>query len=333
MKLWLRGIGLVLLVIVGIAAIAWWWSDGESTNDAYVVGHVHPLAPRVGGSVASVLAQDNQHVHAGDVLVTLDPADFRVREQLARAQIAQAQAQIAAATAQKEQARASIASTAATLHRSRLDLTRAEELIGESPRGISRQEYDAAKATRDSADAAAQAAQAQLAAADAAESAAQAQVATGQANLEDALLAIGYTRIVAPVDGYVGRKTVEVGARVNIGQTLLAIVADDVWVVANYKETQLRGIRSGAPADIRVDALPGVRFKAKVDSFSPASGAQFSLLPPDNATGNFTKVVQRIPVKLLFDPVQLAQYRAQLMPGLSVVARVEPAAGAKSPSP
>jgi membrane fusion protein (multidrug efflux system) len=324
LKTWLRIIGVLLVVGAVAFLIVRIWNGAESTTDAFVTGHIHPVSPRVTGTVLEVRTDDNRHVHAGDILVVLDPEDFRVRVELAQAQIAQGEAQLAIAEAQAAQAHAAIASAGATAERTRLDLQRATELVGETPRGISRQEFDAAKAGFDAAHAAVDGAQAQLAAAAAARQAAAAQIATGRANLHDANLALGYTQIVAPIDGYVGRKSVEVGARINAGQTLLAVVSDDVWVVANYKETQLRDIGVGAAVAIAVDALPNVPLHGHVESFAPATGAQFALLPPDNATGNFTKVVQRVPVKIRIQPDELAKYRTQLAPGLSVITDIRP---------
>ena len=328
MKVWLRVTGIGVLVLAGVLLAIRLLGTAAKTSDAYVTGHVHPITARVAGTVLEVRVDDNQHVHRNDVLVVLDPEDFKVRDQLSRAQIAQAHAQVAAAVSQIAQAQAVIASTSASLEKARLDLKRATELIGESPRGISQQEYDAARASFDAASAARQGANAQLATAQANQQAAEAQIATGEANLRDAGLALSYTEIRAPIDGYVGRKTVETGARINPGQLLMALVEDDLWVVANYKETQLRDIRVGSPVRMTIDAIPGVVFGGQVDSFSPASGAEFSLLPPDNATGNFTKVVQRVPVKIRFDAGQLGRYRRQLIPGLSVETKIQPAASA-----
>jgi membrane fusion protein, multidrug efflux system len=323
----LRWSGGIIFVAVIAAAIVWLSANGNTTTDAYVTGHDHPISARVIGTVIDVRVDDNQHVQAGQVLVVLDPADYEVQAQLANAQIAQAKAQLAAAVAQAAQAQAQITGTQATYDRAQSDFTRADELIGQTPRGISRQEYDAARATRDATSAAHDSAKAQLAAADAAEDIARAQIETGQANLRNADLALSYTKIVAPVSGYVGRKTVEVGARVNAGQTLLFVVSDDIWVVANYKETQLAGIAPHAPVDIWIDALKGHQLAGYVDSIAPGTGQEFALLPPDNATGNFTKVVQRVPVKIRFDPSELQEFRDRLVPGLSVETRVKLAVG------
>jgi membrane fusion protein (multidrug efflux system) len=324
-KLWVKLVGAFFIVIAVAVGAIWLLSDDLTTTDAYVAGHVHPLAPRVTGTVVRILTDDNRYVRKGDVLVLLDPRDFGVQVEQARAQLAQAQAQVPAAEALIEQARAAITSAEVTVERTKLDYDRDTALLASS--AVSRHDYDAAKAAYLGALAALEGARGVLASSMASRQVALAQVATAKANLENAELALAYTRIIAPVDGYVGRKNVELGARVNAGQTLLSIVSDDLWIVANYKETQLRGVAIGAPVNITVDALPHRRLEGYVESFSPASGAQFALLPPDNATGNFTKIIQRVPVKIRIRPGDLAQFRAHLMPGLSAVTEIEPLAG------
>ncbi|HEY9642319.1 MAG TPA: HlyD family secretion protein, partial [Coleofasciculaceae cyanobacterium] len=147
--------------------------------------------------------------------------------------------------------------------------------------------------------------------------AANAAIAQAQANLADAQLQLSYTNITAPEAGHVGRKTVEVGNRVQAGQPLMAVVGDNLWVVANFKETQVREMRPGDAVEVELDAFPGHPFSGRVDSLSPASGSQFALLPPDNATGNFTKVVQRIPVKIALDPDSTKGYESRITPGMS----------------
>lgn len=322
MKLALRIIG-ALLVLGTLAVLLFAWLDKtETTTDAYVTGRIHPVAARVTGTVSALYVDDNQHVKAGDVLLALDTRDFDVRVEQARADIDRAKGQLASAQAQVAEARAAVVSADANVRKTGFDLTRASELVNETPRGISRQEYDAARAASDSAKANKTSAEARTVAAVAAVTQANAQVATGEASLHDAQLAYGYTKVLAPVSGYVGRRTVETGARVTAGQTLLAIVSDDVWVVANYKETQLHGMKRGTEARMTIDALPGATFIGHVDSVAPASGSQFALLPPDNATGNFTKVVQRVPVKILFKDEDLRRYRERLPPGLSTIVKI-----------
>ncbi|SEM51177.1 membrane fusion protein, multidrug efflux system [Luteibacter sp. UNCMF331Sha3.1] len=322
MKHALRIIG-GLLVLGTLAVLLFFWLDRtETTTDAYVTGRIHPVAPRVTGTVQVLRVNDNQHVKAGDVLLELDTRDFDVAVEQARAEIERARGQVASAEAQIAEASAAIVAAAASTRKTALDLRRADELVNETPRGISRQEFDAARAAADAAVANASSANARKVAATAARASAVAQVATAEAALHNAQLAYGYTKVIAPVGGYVGKRTVEVGARVNAGQTLLAIVSDDVWVVANFKETQLRGIRPGTVAHMTIDAIPDADFTGKVDSFAPASGSQFALLPPDNATGNFTKVVQRVPVKILFSAEDLQRDRPRIVPGLSTIVKI-----------
>ncbi|WP_232071964.1 HlyD family secretion protein [Paraburkholderia pallida] len=323
-----------LLVIVGFAVFALlvaalmvlaFSENNHSTDDAYVTGHVHLISPRVNGTVEHVVVDDNQFVHAGQVLVELDPRDFDVRIALERARILQAQGAQRGAEAAIAEAEAAIVAATADARKATLDYERAKSLVSQTPRALSQQEFDNANAAWIAARSQVDAANARLAAARAALVAAQAQEAQGHANLRDADLQREYASVVSPVDGYVGRKTVESGQRVSPGQPLLAIVEPNVWVVANFRETQLKRIAAGDPADVTVDAEPGVTLHGRVDSLSPATGAQFALLPPDNATGNFTKVVQRLPVKIVFDqplPVRLA-------PGLSVHASILPAEHAR----
>jgi membrane fusion protein (multidrug efflux system) len=315
-------IGGFFLFAVSLAAIAaFTFSEGNrSTNDAYVTGHVHPVSSRVNGTVERVLVGDNQLVRAGQVLVVLDHRDFEVRVALERSRIEQARAGRQGAAAAIAQAQAAIRAATADARKADLDFDRARELTTETPRGLSRQEYDAANAARTSAHAKAEQAAAQLVAARAALDAAQAQEAQGDANLRDASLQLEYSTIVAPVTGYVGRKTVETGQRVGPGQPLLSIVEPSVWIVANFRETQLAHVRPGDLIEVRIDARPGVVLRAHVDSLSPATGGEFALLPPDNATGNFTKVVQRIPVKIVFDRTP----DGRLAPGLSAAVTIVP---------
>ena len=307
------------------------------TDDAYLAGHLHPISSRIPGVISKVLVEDNQFVHAGDVLAELDPADQRVRVEQIEAQIAQVQQQIAQADAQTAQARASASGAAAqvlqaqaTLLRTEQDASRLSELYTKQMKAISKAELDAAVAARSSAAAdlaarkdAATAAQAQIGASQAAREVLKAQVKVLQTQAKDAQLQLGYNRIVAPVNGRVGRRDMEVGQRVQPGQQIAAIVQDEVWVQANFKETQLAKLRPGQQVDVRIDALPDEHLVGRLDSFSPASGNQFALLPADNATGNFTKIVQRIPVKVIFAPADLQRLAGRLAPGMSTVVDID----------
>ncbi|WP_198432878.1 HlyD family secretion protein [Burkholderia ubonensis] len=293
----------------------------RGTDDAYVTGHLHVISPRVAGTVERVLVDDNQFVHAGDPLVQLDMRDFDVRVALQRARVAQARSDAGRARALVEQADAARVSAHADAEKAELDYARARELTRETPRGLSKQEYDAADAARKSAHARIAAADAQRRSALAAWQAADAVSGQNDAELRDALLQRQYTTVVAPSDGYVGKKTVETGEHVSPGQALLTLVEPRAWVVANFRETQLRRVRAGDAVQLRFDALPGLTFGGRIDSLSPATGGQFSLLPPDNATGNFTKVTQRVPVKILLDGRAAAEPR--IRPGLSVVVTLQ----------
>jgi membrane fusion protein, multidrug efflux system len=159
------------------------------------------------------------------------------------------------------------------------------------------------------------------------EEAARAEAEAAQAQVKNSELQLSYCTIVAPVSGRIAEKTVQAGNRVSVGQALLAVVEDNVWIEANFKETQLEGIRVGQPVDIKIDALPHYRFKGRVDSLQPGSGSNFALLPPDNATGNFIKIVQHVPVKILFDPESIIAVRDKIVPGLST----EPSIAATQP--
>ncbi len=307
------------------------------TDDAYLAGHLHPISARIPGVIAKVLVEDNQIVHAGDVLAELDPADQRVRIEQIEAQIAQVQQQIVQADAQTLQARASASGAAAqvlqsqaTLLRTEQDAGRLSELYTKQMKAISKAELDAAVAARSAAAAdlsarkdAATAAQAQIGASQAAREVLKAQIKVLQTQVKDAQQQLGYNHIVAPVDGRVGKRDMELGQRVQPGQQIAAIVQDQVWVQANFKETQLANLRPGQSVNVHIDALPDEHLVAKLESFAPASGNQFSLLPADNATGNFTKIVQRIPVKVIFAPADLQRLAGRMAPGMSAVVDID----------
>jgi membrane fusion protein (multidrug efflux system) len=335
-----------VLLVVGLIAVAalvaggrmWYRSHNfVDTENAYVTGHVHPVSSRIPGVVTKVLFDDNQLVQAGTVLAELDPADQGVKVEQIQAQIASAQQQVIQADAAIEQARAQASAAKAQVVQSQANLVRAKQdaerfgqLYNTTMKAVSKAEVDAATAARAAANADvtarrdnASAAQAQIAAAMSARDVLKAQVNVLQAQLKDAGQQLGYNRIVAPVTGRVGKKSIEVGARIQPGQQLAAIVQDDVWVTANFKETQLAGIVVGQPVKVEIDALPDHELIGRVDSFSPASGNQFALLPADNATGNFTKIVQRVPVKITFKPEDLKKYAGRLAPGMSTVVEID----------
>jgi membrane fusion protein (multidrug efflux system) len=333
-----RPVLMTVLVVLALAAVTGgvlYWLHArqfEKTDDAFVTGHIVRIAPRVAGQVTRVRVDDNQVVRRGDLLVELDPTDLQARVnqseadvQAARGRLAEAEAQVAMGRAQVGQAKAAEVAAGTEAERAAADLKRDEAL---DPRAISQQQLDAARAAARSAaanlNAAKQktvAAQSQLDLSKAQVKTAQAGVAEAQATLEQNRTFLGYTKITAPEAGRVTNKSVEAGAYVQTGQALLSIVPRDVWVVANFKETQITNMRVGQPVTVKVDAYPHKVFRAHVDSFQTGTGAAFSLLPPENATGNYVKVVQRVPVKIVFDEPPDDRYL--LGPGMSVTPKVK----------
>ena len=330
-------VGVIALLAIGAGGRMWYRSSHfVETENAYVTGRMHQVSSRVAGVVTKVLVEDNQMVKAGDVLALLDPADQSVRVEQIQAQIAsmeqqvkQSDAQLLQVRAQAGAASAQVRQAEAQLLRARQDAERFGQLYNDTMKAVSKSEVDASSAARAGAvaDVAARrdnaaAAQAQIGAAEAGRDVLKAEIKVLQAQLKDARQQLAYNSIVAPVAGRIGRRSVEVGARVQPGQAMLAVVEDNVWVVANFKETQLGGLAPGQAVSLEVDALPDHHLVGRVDSFSPASGNQFALLPADNATGNFTKIVQRVPVKITLDPQDVKKYAGRLVPGMSVVAEV-----------
>jgi membrane fusion protein (multidrug efflux system) len=304
--------GVILVGLVALGGRRWWIGRTHvSTDDAQVDGHIIPVLPKVGGFVTQVRVVENGQVHQGDTLGMLDDRDYR-------AKLAQADGDLAVALAgvsnraRVGQAEAQVAQAQANALKARADLERLRPLAAEEI--VSQQQLDAAESASRAADAALAAAQAALVGADA-------RVGAARAARDQAALNLSYTNITAPSGGVVSKKTVEVGQLVQPGQPLMSVVPlDDIWVTANLKETQTANVHPGAVADITVDAYPGRHFAGHVESIAPATGARFSLLPPDNATGNFTKVVQRIPVRIKLDaPNDSLQ---PLRPGMSVVATI-----------
>jgi membrane fusion protein (multidrug efflux system) len=389
--------GVVLAVLILVGGVVWLRSRGkEATDDAQVDGHITQMAPRVGGSVIKVLVTNNQAVNAGDVLVVIDPRDYEIAVERARAELAdaratasaartgvpiarvettsgvstasggvqQAEAGVAGADREIQVAQANLVSAQAHLREKEATATRAARDV-ERLRGlvqkdeISQQQFDAAVAQADSARAAADAAKSEVVAAqgaipvaeqraaaargtaaqaraglanartapqqlqvtEARATSADARVRQAEAALKQAELNLEHTTVRAPGAGVVSRKSVEPGQVVQPGQPILALVdLNDVWVTANFKETQLAKMRPGQKAQIEVDGLGGKTFEGHVDSIGAATGARFSLLPPENATGNYVKVVQRVPVRIFFEPGQDPNHL--LRPGMSVTPTV-----------
>ncbi len=343
------GIAAAITVLVWLGQIAIHGYHYVETDNAYITGHLHQISPQLDGQVKEVLVTDNQSVGAGDLLVRLDSLEFelalqkaraaldqaRAQESQTRAASAQAEAQLAEARARVAQAGAQIAQTTALRELAQLTLARNEQLLTHGG-AITQAELDSARSASRASEAALAAADANLAAnqsgvasAEAAQNSAHAQISAAGANIavaeaavRDAERKLSYTRITAPTAGHIGNKAIEVGNRVVAGQSLFSIAASEMWVVANFKETQLALMQTGQPVELTVDALPNHLLHGRIASLSPASGAQFALLPPDNATGNFNKVVQRVPVKISLDESALHELGDRLRLGLSVIVNV-----------
>src|SRR5262245_1582682 len=389
-------LGVLVLAVIG-GALWWWMTQGrESTDDAQVDAHVIPMSSRVGGTVLKVLVEDNQVVEAGAVLVEIDPRDYQVAVDKARAELAdaeaaaitaqsnvpitsttatsnvgqaqsgleQARSNVEAAAREVEVARARLIATQARLRESEANATRTARDV-ERLRGlvakdeVSQQTFDAAVSAAEQAKAAVDTVRAQIAEAEAGvkmaesrqiqataaeqqaraalqgaqtapeqvtamrarASSAQARVEQAKATLAQAELNLAYTVVKSPVKGIVSKKSVNPGQVVQPGQPLMALVqTDEVWITANFKETQLENMRAGQRVIVEVDAIGAKDFTGHVDSIAAATGARFSLLPPENATGNFVKVVQRVPVKIVLEPGQDPEHL--LRPGMSVTPTV-----------
>ena len=326
-------IGAVIVVLGLFFGIRYWMyaSTHEDTDDAYVTGYTHQISSRITGTVQEVLVDDNWHVSAGQPLLKLDPRDYQVQLQKdrasylqAQAQLLQASAQIPLAEAQLVQAQAQADSTKANSDYLQRTFERNSQLFYQGRGVISKQDLDTAQsqaetsvATYKANVAAVNVSKENVKVAHAQEEAARAEAEAAQAQVKNSELQLSYCTIVAPVSGRIAQKTVQTGNRVSVGQALMAVVEDNVWIEANFKETQLERIQVGQPVDIKIDALPHYRFKGRVDSLQPGSGSNFALLPPDNATGNFIKIVQRVPVKILFDSESIKAVRDKIVPGLS----------------
>jgi membrane fusion protein (multidrug efflux system) len=322
------GIFLIGGIIFGIKEYIY-FSKHIDTDDAQIDGDISPVVARVGGYVDSIMFEENTHVNKGQLLVKIDPRDYQVKvEQAQAAQVGASaginvgQSQISTTAANSSSARADVVSARARLDKVRKDYDRYANLVQDG--SITRQQFDQAKADLE-------VAQANYSAANDRYKAAQEQVATSrsqlkvtntgvsqrQVDIDYAKLQLSYTNVKSPSSGIVAKKNVQVGQLVQPGQTLFAVVNDNsIYVTANFKETQLNEIRNGLKVDLKVDAYPNLKVQGTVYNFSPATGAKFSLLPPDNATGNFVKVVQRVPVKIKISGSK--EDIAKLRPGMSV---------------
>lgn len=322
-----------------------------STDDAYTTGNIHQISARVPSSVTGVEVADNQLVQEGDLLVRLDSREFDIDLESARAAVAQAEASISQAeaaillsNANELSAKAKVSETTALgkqsvarLSLANTDYERNLAISERNPGAISKSDIDNASERQQEAESAVDAAAASLDATQAAVSAAgsktiaaKADLKAAKANLKSAESKIAlaelnmeFTRVTAPVTGKVSKKSVEIGQRLAPGQPLMAIVPQEVWVIANLKETQLARVKIGQSVEIDVDAIPEIAFHGKVESIQEGSGSTFSLLPSDNAIGNFTKIVQRVPVKIVLDKNQVDHFKDRLVPGLSAVPKID----------
>jgi membrane fusion protein, multidrug efflux system len=330
---------IVLLAIAGIVAvvggIAWWLEARhyESTDDAFIDVHMVRVAPQVAGRVASVPVDDNQVVAPGQLLIRIDPATLQAQlaqavanQANAAASLLQARAQLVVVAANAEQARAQVGVAEANASNAAITLKRDLALV--ASQALARQQLDDATASAASTAASLVAAKKSLDSAEAQRGVTLSQIEAADANLksmaaqaEQARLNLSYGDVVASEAGTVTHKNVSPGDYVQIGQNIMALVPLRVWVTANFKETQLDSMRVGQPVDIHVDAYPGKTFHGHVDSFQRGSGPAFSLLPPENATGNYVKVVQRIPVKIVFDDPP--DPKLPMCPGMSAVPTVK----------
>ncbi|HEY5513919.1 MAG TPA: HlyD family secretion protein [Geomonas sp.] len=318
--------GIILLIILVCAAAfgveKWVTSKTHiETDNAFIESHIHSISSRIPAMVKRVTVVDNQFVHKGDLLVELDASDYQARVKTASASLEMARNETSGDYAQVESARASIGLAKAKLDQANLDLARGEALYAKEV--IAKEQLDRLFTAR-------KIAQMQLKEAQEAEHHAQAviglsgtgskdaRVAQKQGELETASLSLSYVRIVAPSDGYITKKSVEAGNYVQPGQSLMALVTlDDAWVTANYKESQLTDVKPGQKVEFTVDTYPGSIFKGSVESIMAGTGAAFSMLPPENATGNYVKVIQRIPVRIAIDKGSDPKHLLRI--GMSVV--------------
>ncbi|MBV6819795.1 HlyD family secretion protein [Rahnella sp. PD12R] len=332
---WLVAAVVVVLLIV----IAFWMlSSGSApeTDDAFVSADSTLVAPRISGTISDVYVQDNQSVKAGDVLAKIDDRDYRNAVLTAQASLETANAQMLSLTAQLAkqqqtilQAQAMVNADSASIAYARQSADRYKRLLQNgSGTADARDESDAnlrsKLASQQSDMAAAQAAEKQVDVLKAEQAQAKAAIDSAATALAQAKLNLSYTEITAPVDGVVGQRSLRIGGYVSAGTRVLAVVPlHDAYIVANYLETQLGDVQQNQPVDIKIDALPGVTLKGKVDSISPATGVTFSPISPDNATGNYTKVVQRLAVKILLDKDQADAKRLKV--GMSVIPTINTA--------
>lgn len=323
-------LGLVLAVAIFFSIKEYlYFQTHVDTDDAQIDGDISPVVARVGGYVNEIRFQDNQRVNKGDTLVVLDDRDYKIKVEQAEAALGATEQtvdvsrfNVIATQANIATAKANIEAAKAKWWKATEDFKRFENLYNDH--AITKAQYDAAKAEKDAAQAALEGAESQytvivkqVGATQQQVSATASNLSVRRADLDYARLQLSYTVITAPVSGIVSKRNIQPGQLVQAGQTLFSIVNDSsIYVTANFKETQMKNLRQGDKVDIIVDAYPSQKLTGVIDNFAGATGAKFSLLPPDNATGNFVKVVQRIPVKIMLNADQT--FLSQLRPGMSV---------------
>lgn len=332
----LRFILITLALLIGVATTVYCvriFDRYESTDDAYIDGHVISISPQVPALVAAIHFDDNQYVHKGDLLLELDPKDYQIAlnqargaESAAKGRLEQAHTGVVTAESAVNQAQAAVDSAQAVLENAKHTLKRYQGL---SVQARSQQDIDTAIANRKTAAASVEQARAQLQSAKSQVASARASVIAAdgdfqkaQADTRRAETNLGYCRIVAASDGRITNKAVDPGAYVTPANPLFQIVSSNVWVIANFKETQLNHMRPGQPVKVTVDAYPNLALKGKVDSIQAATGSRISVIPAENATGNFVKVVQRVPVKITLDGNTSSDRTRILSPGMSVEPKV-----------
>ncbi len=326
-----------IVTIVAVILILLWYNHSqkyESTDDAFVDARIVRLAPQISGVITNMPVAPNRHVNKGDLLISIRPDSTEAQVEQSRANVEQAQASYAqslsainTARKQYQQALAQIAEPRAQLVKARQDLARYVYLQSVNPNAVAGTTLDQARAAVRNADAqvraaenAAESARSQISTAEDASRASQAAIKAAKAQVAEASINLGYNRIVAPLSGVISNVNVNVGSYVAPGQQMLALIPDNLWVTANFKETQLARMKIGQSVDIAVDALPAIKFEGRVDSFQRGAGQAFQILPPQNTTGNFVKVVQRVPVRITFVRPNPLQY--PIGPGMSVVPTV-----------
>ncbi|MHB1921124.1 MAG: HlyD family secretion protein [Chitinophagaceae bacterium] len=323
-------LGLVLLGAIGFTIREYiYFQHHQDTDDAQIDGYISPIVSRVGGYITQIRFDDNQEVHQGDTLVVLDDKDYKIKLEQAEAALVAAKANVSVSQSNVVYVKSNISTAASNVEAAKIklwkatqDFTRYQNLLNDH--AITQSQFDGILAEKESAEAALSAAKSQLAAArkqagssEEQVSATTTDIAMKKADVDFAKLQLSYTVITAPISGIVSKRNIQPGQLIQAGQTLFAIVNDtSIYVTANFKETQMENLKPGQKANIIVDAYPNQPIQGTIDNFSGATGAEFSLLPPDNATGNFVKVVQRIPVKILLNVNR--NMMKKLRPGMSV---------------